>query len=250
MTSHSFGTSQTGEFLPTTSNQVTVNYSGTAGFLHTDTPFAGTVYQPLMESGLVGPGSFTFNGLNASASYNLYLYSGGDSAGSTQFSVNGSSKTVNFSTADSTFASNVNYVEFPGVATNSSGSLTFAFNGSLPLLNGLQLQYVHAATASAATGSRDHRWKLYRRHGCDGCYASVTQGASPVTSGSVTFLVFSSTGALLSTSAAMPVGSNGNAATFDVRGHCCWQLGRIASRLTIPKRKRAQPQARCTARAR
>ena len=77
-----------------TNYEVPVHYTGTAGFLDADTPFAATAFQDLMQAGLSGPGTVLIDGLNPDASYNLILYSGGDSAGNTIFTVNGLSSRV------------------------------------------------------------------------------------------------------------------------------------------------------------
>jgi Ca2+-binding RTX toxin-like protein len=89
------------------------------------------------------PGTVTFSGLNAGASYQVILYSGSDTSGREGiFTVDGSVVSSIFQTNVSTFQPGVNYVAFDATA-DSGGNLEINFDapaGSEADLNGIQLR--------------------------------------------------------------------------------------------------------------
>ncbi|QDU89508.1 Di-glucose binding within endoplasmic reticulum [Pirellulimonas nuda] len=121
----------------------------------------GDAYNPLMQDYLftTGSNSFTLSGLEAGASYDLYLYGQGDKLNQeTAFTLGGQTLTTSFDTqvgGNGAFAEGVEFVVFRSAPASAAGTIDFSIAGVANNggFNGLQL--VSSGAAPAIVAARD-----------------------------------------------------------------------------------------------
>jgi hypothetical protein len=126
------GTPTNLSLLDSGGNNTSVTFTNSNGFAITDNygfGFSGTQYANLMQGYLVllNPSVFTIGGLNPSNSYDLYIYSQGDSGSSgrrLKVTVGGTVFGTTATNANaSTFILGQNYLKLSGLTPNSSGNI-------------------------------------------------------------------------------------------------------------------------------
>ncbi|HEX8312883.1 MAG TPA: PEP-CTERM sorting domain-containing protein [Chthoniobacteraceae bacterium] len=126
-----------------------------------DGGFTGTGNNLLKDYLFLVPGqssTFTLSGLSPQASYNVYIYSMGDTAGQGgTFTYNGTSLSTSASPLNgTTFVAGNNYVVFTGVTSAEDGTAGFTWAGvssnTHSALNGIQIEIVPEPTSVALLG--------------------------------------------------------------------------------------------------
>jgi endoglucanase len=119
---------------------VTMTFTSGGGYDVNDyggsTPFAGTLYDALMEDYLYNGGSaktITLSGLAANSTYDLVLYNAADAAAAgrtTHFTINGNTQNSVWDGSSSTLVAGVDYVEFESALSDGSGNLVITYTGN------------------------------------------------------------------------------------------------------------------------
>jgi len=120
-------------------NSYEPNWGSANPFVTGASPYANLMQDYLYAN---NPQSITLSGLKASYSYDLVLYSAGNSAGRTStFIVNGVTQTSTYDNVTLNLVAGVDYVEYKNAVSDASGNLviTFGTAGGESDLNGFQL---------------------------------------------------------------------------------------------------------------
>ncbi|HTQ51760.1 MAG TPA: cellulase family glycosylhydrolase [Candidatus Acidoferrales bacterium] len=134
---------------------VTMAFTSGGGYNVNDyggsTPFAGTLYNALMENYLYNNGTtqtITLSGLAVNTAYNLVLYNAANTAAAgrtTYFKVNGKTISSTWNGSSSALVAGIDYVDFPLTLADALGNMTINWTGTGSAegdINGLQIQAV------------------------------------------------------------------------------------------------------------